>query len=78
MLAAESAVCSERLNAACREAYGLMQTELTQKFSGDVDMAQFVLAALEGAILLSRVSHSGEPLRRAAEQLYSLLKARSR
>lgn len=76
MLAAESAVCSERLNAACREAYGLMQTELTQKFSGDVDMAQFVLAALEGAILLSRVSHSGEPLRRAAEQLYSFLKAR--
>jgi TetR/AcrR family transcriptional repressor of lmrAB and yxaGH operons len=69
MLAAESAVRSEKLNAACREAYNLMQAVFTEKFSGKADLAQFVLATLEGAILLSRVEHSGEPLRRAAEHL---------
>ncbi len=69
MLAAESAVGSERLNQACREAYGLMQQAFSEKLSGRDQLAQFVLAALEGAILLSRVQHSGEPLRRAAGQL---------
>ena len=71
MLAAESAVRSERLNSACREAYGQMQTAFAEKFSGNVDLAEFVLAALEGAILLSRVQHSGDPLRRAADHLYA-------
>jgi TetR/AcrR family transcriptional repressor of lmrAB and yxaGH operons len=74
MLAAESAVRSERLNSACREAYGQMQAILTEKFSGDSALAEFVLATLEGAILLSRVQHSGEPLRRAADHLYAYLK----
>jgi TetR/AcrR family transcriptional regulator, lmrAB and yxaGH operons repressor len=74
MLAAESAVGSERLNAACREAYGQMQMAFAEKFSGDEQAAQFVLGALEGAILLSRVAHSGEPLRRAAEHLYAYIK----
>ena len=74
MLAAESAVRSERLNAACREAYGQMQTVFREKFLGNDELAEFVLAALEGAILLSRVQHSGDPLRRAAEHLYSSLK----
>jgi TetR/AcrR family transcriptional repressor of lmrAB and yxaGH operons len=76
MLAAESAVHSDRLNAACRTAYGQMQTAFAQKLSGDDDLAQFILASLEGAILLSRVEHSGQTLRRAAEHLYSYLKAR--
>lgn len=76
MLAAESAVCSERLNAACREAYDLLQAAFAEKFAGDQSLAQFVLCTLEGAILLSRVHHTGDPLRYAAEQLYSLLKAR--
>jgi len=76
MLAAESAVRSERVNAACRQAYAQMQTAFAEKFSGDDDLAEFVLSTLEGAILLSRVQHSGEPLRRVAEHLYSYLKAR--
>ena len=76
MLAAESAVRSERLNAACREAYGQMQAVFADKFGGDTVLAEFVLSTLEGAILLSRVRHSGDPLRRAAEHLYSYLKAR--
>jgi TetR/AcrR family transcriptional regulator, lmrAB and yxaGH operons repressor len=76
MLAAESAVRSERVNAACREAYGQLQAAFAEKFSADDDLAEFVLSTLEGAILLSRVQHSGEPLRRVAEHLYSHLKAR--
>jgi len=71
MLAAESAVGSERLNEACRKAYELMQSAFTKKFSGNKQLAQFTLVALEGAILLSRVQHSGKPLRQAAEQLKS-------
>ncbi|PKN93642.1 MAG: TetR family transcriptional regulator [Chloroflexi bacterium HGW-Chloroflexi-6] len=74
MLAAESAVSRERVNAACREAYAQMQGAFAEKLSGDVGLAEFALATLEGAILLSRVQHSGEPLRRAAEHLYSYLK----
>lgn len=74
MLAAESAVRSERLNTACREAYGQMQAVFSEKLSGEVGLAEFSLATLEGAILLSRVQHSGDPLRRAAEHLYSYLK----
>ena len=71
MLAAESAVRSERLNDACREAYGQMQSAFAEKFSEDVDLAEFVLVTLEGAILLSRVQHSGDPLRHAADHLYA-------
>lgn len=74
MLAAESAVRSERLNAACRESYAQMQAAFAEKLSGNVGLAEFVLSTLEGAILLSRVQHSGEPLRRAGEHLYSYIK----
>jgi TetR/AcrR family transcriptional repressor of lmrAB and yxaGH operons len=74
MLAAESALRSESLNAACREAYSQMQIAFAIKFSGNVDLAEFVLATMEGAILLSRVRHSGDPLRRAADHLYAYLK----
>lgn len=76
MLAAESAVRSERLNAACRESYGQMQAVFAEKLDSDSELAEFVLSTLEGAILLSRVQHSGNPLRRAAENLYSYLKVR--
>lgn len=65
ILAAESAVSSERINAACREAYAVLQAAFAEKFSGNAELARFVLSALEGAILLSRVNHSGDALRRA-------------
>jgi TetR/AcrR family transcriptional repressor of lmrAB and yxaGH operons len=73
MLAAESAVDREQVNAACRAAYAQMQAAFAEKLSGDLDLAEFTLAALEGAILLSRVQHSGDPLRRSAEHLYSYI-----
>jgi TetR/AcrR family transcriptional repressor of lmrAB and yxaGH operons len=74
MLAAESAIGRERVNVACREAYAQMQGAFAEKLSGDVGLAEFALATLEGAILLSRVQHSGDSLRRAAEHLYSYVK----
>jgi len=74
MLAAESAVGSQRLNTACRAAYASMQAVLTEKLAGDEHLAEFVLSTLEGAILLSRVQHNGDPLRHAAEKLYSQIK----
>lgn len=74
MLAAESAVGRERVNAASREAYAQMQGAFAEKFSGEAGLAEFVLATLEGAILLSRVQHNGDPLRRAAEHLYAYVK----
>jgi TetR/AcrR family transcriptional regulator, lmrAB and yxaGH operons repressor len=76
MLAAESATQSERLNAACREAYGVLQAAFAEKLAGDEALAEFVLCTLEGAILLSRVQHSGDPLRRAAQELHHLLTER--
>lgn len=75
MLAAESAVGSESLNAACRTAYAQMQAVFAEKLAGeDESLAEFVLSTLEGAILLSRVQHSGDPLRRAGEHLYAYIK----
>ena len=52
MLAADSAVCSERLNAACREAYGLLAAVFAEKLAGNAVLAQFVLCTLEGANLV--------------------------
>lgn len=69
LLAAESAVNSETLNNACCTAYALMLAVFSEKFFGNNDLALFVMSTLEGAILLSRVNHSGDPLRRAAENL---------
>ena len=73
MLAAESAVGSERLNMACRKAYGQMQAVFAEKLRGNEELAEFILSTLEGAILLSRVQHSGEPIRRAAQHLYRFI-----
>lgn len=73
MLAAESVISSERVNGACRKSYGLIQAAFSEKLAGNDGLAEFVLSTLEGAILLSRVQHSGDPLRRAAEHLFKYL-----
>lgn len=78
LLAAESAVSSQRLNTACRDAYARMQSALAEKLSGDEPLARFVLSALEGAILLCRVHHSGDPLRRAGEYLQAFIQQEMR
>lgn len=81
-VALETATSSERLNLACREAYSVMQSVFTEKFKDNgfeesraVDLAGYVLAVFEGSILLSRVQHSGSPLRQAAAHLKSYIKS---
>lgn len=80
-VALETATSSERLNLACREAYSLMRSAFEAKLvesgfeeSRAADLAGFVLAIFEGSILLSRVQHSGDPLRQAAEHLKVYIK----
>jgi len=80
-VALETATSSERLNLACREAYSLMQSVFKEKFvengfeeSRAANLAGYVLAVFEGSILLSRVRHSGDPLRQAAAHVRSYIK----
>lgn len=80
-VALETATSSQRLNLACRDAYAMMQSEFEKKLVEDgfdanqaTNLAGYVLAVFEGSILLSRVQHSGNPLREAAEHLKSYIK----
>jgi len=75
-VAMETATSSERLNLACREAYGRLQeafaeTLRTGGFAPEraAEVATFVTAAVEGGIILSRTYHSGDPLRQVADEL---------
>jgi TetR/AcrR family transcriptional regulator, lmrAB and yxaGH operons repressor len=79
-VAMETATQSQRINLACREAYGMLQTAFKDKLleSGfskirAEELATFVVASVEGGIILSRVSHTADPLRLVAKQLKVLL-----
>lgn len=79
-VAMETATQSERINLACRQAYGIMQTAFEEKLleSGFLktraeELATFIVASVEGGIILSRVSHTADPLRLVAKQLKVLL-----
>lgn len=81
-VALETATSSERLNQACREAYALMQSVFKEKLlesgfeeSRADELAGYILAVFEGSILLSRVRHSGDPLRQAAGHLQSYIRS---
>lgn len=75
-VAMETATQSERINLACREAYGMLQSAFQEKLresgfssSKAEELATFVTAAIEGGIILSRTLHSADPLRLVAKQL---------
>jgi TetR/AcrR family transcriptional repressor of lmrAB and yxaGH operons len=79
-VALETSAGVERLNQACRSAYDslqgafqdkLVEAGMTPQRAGE--LALFITAALEGAILLSRTYHSGEPLRQVGVQIEALL-----
>lgn len=79
-VAMETATQSERINLACREAYGLLQTAFQEKLveSGyaktkAAELGVFITAAIEGGIILSRTHHTSDPLRTIAKQLKALL-----
>jgi TetR/AcrR family transcriptional repressor of lmrAB and yxaGH operons len=75
-VAMETATKSERINAACREAYALLQTAFEEKLlEGSLSRAKaeelgmFITASIEGGIILSRTAHTADPLRLVAKQL---------
>jgi TetR/AcrR family transcriptional repressor of lmrAB and yxaGH operons len=81
-VALETATGSERLNLVCREAYERLQGAFAAWLAGyglqparAGELATFITASLEGGILLSRVAHSGDPLRRIGVELARALAA---
>jgi TetR/AcrR family transcriptional repressor of lmrAB and yxaGH operons len=79
-VAMETATNSERINLACREAYTLLQIAFKNKLaesgytkSKADELAIFIVAAIEGGIILSRTNHSGDSLRLVAKQIKTVL-----
>jgi TetR/AcrR family transcriptional repressor of lmrAB and yxaGH operons len=79
-VAMETATQSERINQACREAYGMLQTAFREKLletgfsaSRAEELSTVVTASIEGGIILSRVWHNADPLRLVAKQLKVIL-----
>jgi TetR/AcrR family transcriptional regulator, lmrAB and yxaGH operons repressor len=80
-VALETATSSDRLNQVCRESYEAMRGAFEARFLDSgmpevkaAELAGVVLAAMEGAILLSRTFHSGDPLRQMGNALEILIK----
>ena len=79
-VAMETATQSERINLACRKAYGMLKSAFNEKLlecgftklKSD-ELSTFIVASIEGGIILSRTSHTAEPLRLVAKQLKLLL-----
>lgn len=81
IVASESATTSERINLACQEAYTQLREAFSTKLrAGGIEpakaesLAWTVNATIEGAIILSRTFHTGNPLREAAVQLACLIR----
>lgn len=79
-VAMETATQSERINLACRESYSMLQTAFKEKLiaSGFAkpkadELATFIVASVEGGIILSRTHHTVDPLRLVAKQLKLIL-----
>jgi TetR/AcrR family transcriptional repressor of lmrAB and yxaGH operons len=79
-VAMETATTSPRINAACRAAFDLLIAAFEDKLLASgleaqraSNLAQFIIAAIEGGVILSRTMHSAEPLRVVARQLSAAL-----
>ncbi|MCE7858360.1 MAG: TetR/AcrR family transcriptional regulator [Chloroflexi bacterium CFX2] len=79
-VAMETATTSTRINAACHAAYQMLKSAFHDKliecgFSKTKadELATFIVSAIEGGIILSRTSHTADPLRLVAKQLKVLL-----
>ena len=79
-IALETANTSDQLNRACRDAYQAIQEAFTQKLrrlgvpaEDAPPIAEFIMIAIEGGILLSRTRHNNEPLKRVADRMHDFL-----
>jgi TetR/AcrR family transcriptional repressor of lmrAB and yxaGH operons len=84
-VALETVNSSERLNLACREAYGWLRNAFAEKLVAGgfaperaAALATFIVSAIEGGIILSRTNHSGDALRQVADELGDYLSATSK
>ena len=82
LVAMESTVQYGNINLACRQAYGNLINSFGQILSerGMDDakargIAEMIVAAVEGGIILSRTYHSADHLRRVANHIHQMLKA---
>lgn len=79
-VAMETATTSARINEACHEAYGMLKSAFNDKLIEcgftkikSNELATFIVASIEGGIILSRTSHTADPLRMVGKQLKTLL-----
>ncbi len=79
-VAMETALGSERINEACRNAYALLIAAFREHLITNgmdaaraIEFATFITASIEGGIILSRANHDGTPLRMVARQLFNHL-----
>ncbi len=84
-VALETVNSSERLNLACREAYGWLREAFAGKLLAGgfareraTSLATFIVSAIEGGIILSRTNHSGDALRQVADELEDYLRSVSK
>jgi TetR/AcrR family transcriptional regulator, lmrAB and yxaGH operons repressor len=82
MIAMETASTSKKINAACREGYRLLIEAFKEKLlaggmeeSKAGDMAEMIVAAVEGGIILSRTYQDANHLRRIADHIFQMLGA---
>jgi TetR/AcrR family transcriptional repressor of lmrAB and yxaGH operons len=80
MIAMESVTESKRINTACQEGYAMLIGAFKDKLlSGGMedskasDMAELIIAAVEGGIILSRTYHDANHLRRIANHIFQML-----
>ena len=78
--AMETAMTSEKINKACRDAFELILSAFREKFLAGgfsgiqaAELALYVTTVVEGGILMSRTYHRVEPLRLAARHLQKYL-----
>lgn len=79
-VAMETATSSERINLACRAAYGELIAAFQEKLLANgidegraAELATFITASVEGGIILSRTNHNAAPLRLVARHLFNVL-----
>lgn len=84
-VAMETAVTNERINLACRAAYARLCDAFTDRLAGSgfsaqraAELSSFIIAAIEGGIILSRTYHTADPLRRVAYELGEMLRTAAR
>lgn len=82
MIAMETVAESKRINKACQEGYTMLIGAFKDKLLTSVmdatragDMAEMIIAAVEGGIILSRTYHDANHLRRIADHIFQMLKA---